>query len=80
MPLHWFSPPVNIVTDKAGVSYAVTSVERAAEFLLGWRDRGEAPEWRLAIATCMAAIRGEVEVEQARAAFEAEAQAGGRLL
>lgn len=80
MPLHWFAPPVTVETDKAGVSYAVTSVEKAAEFLMSWRDDDPGPAWRLAAAVCMRAMSGEATPAEARAAFEAAAKEVGKLL
>ena len=74
MALHWFSPPVYVTTDKIGRRYAVSNVERAAEFLLSWRDRGMGPEWKAAVQACMAAIKGEAGIEEARSAFEAAAR------
>lgn len=80
MPLHWFSPPVYVATAKAGERYAVTNVERAAEFLLSWRHEGVGEQWRNAVALCMAAIKGARPAAEARASFEAAASECGRLL
>jgi hypothetical protein len=74
MTLHWFSPPIYVTTDKIGRRYAVTNIERAAEFLLSWRDRGMGPDWKAAVRACMAAIKDEAEIEAARSAFEAAAR------
>lgn len=74
MALHWFSPPVYVTTDKIGRRYAVSNIERAAEFLLSWRDRGMGPDWKAAVQACMAAIKGEASIAEARSAFEAAAR------
>lgn len=78
MPLHWFHPPVRVELDRVGHSFAVSSVEKATELLLKWSRDTE--ERRLALATCAAAIKGEVDPDAARAAFEAAAKADGRLM
>ncbi|MGO4407920.1 DUF982 domain-containing protein [Bosea sp. RAF48] len=80
MPLHWFTPPVYVESTRVGERYAVSSVERAAEFLLSWREQSGAETWRFAIATCMAAIKGEVPAVHARKAFEAAARECGKLV
>ncbi|MCA0417732.1 MAG: DUF982 domain-containing protein [Proteobacteria bacterium] len=53
MPLHWFATPVYVDAPEAGGRYAVTNIERAAEFLLEWRDEAARAEWRRAVAICM---------------------------
>lgn len=78
MPRTWFSPPVCVETERPGVSYAVTSVERAAELLLEWPERG--PEWRRAVEACAAAMKGERPASDARSAFIDAARAADRLL
>lgn len=80
MPLHWFSPPVYVATKKVGERYAVSNVERAAEFLLSWRGEGAGELWRQAVSECMAAIKGQTPAEEARSAFEAAAQECGQIL
>ncbi len=78
MPLHWFNPPIYVTDAKTGERYAVTNIERAAEFLLSWRDAAASEEWREAVQACMAAIKGQGGIEDARAAFAVAAQACGR--
>jgi hypothetical protein len=73
---HWFSPPVNVRTpERVGLRLHVNSVEVAAEELLKWDRRG--PQWRKAVASCMAALKGKATPEQARKAFEAAAKEAG---
>ena len=79
MARHWFSPPVHIQTERVGSSFAVTNVERAAEYLLSWREHGDCPIWREAVATCMAAIQNRAPVEDARATFVAAAKRWDKL-
>lgn len=74
----WFYPAVCVETEKPGQSYAVTSVEMAAQLLLGWPERG--PEWREAVEACAAAMNGTRPVSEARSAFIAAARAADRLL
>jgi hypothetical protein len=77
MTLHWFTPPVFVATDEGRDRYAVTNVERAAEFLLSWRARGQGDSWRAAVQAGMAAIKKLISV--AEAAFEASAKECGKL-
>jgi hypothetical protein len=79
MALHWFSPPVYVTSTKVGERYAVSNVERAAEFLLSWRDQGMGPEWKTAVQACMAALKAEGDPVEARSAFEAAARECGKL-
>lgn len=67
MPRHWFEPPVSVRSEKPGVTIIISSVERAAEQLLTWSDRGS--KWRAAAAACMAALNGTGTPSEARAAF-----------
>ncbi|HEV2554946.1 MAG TPA: DUF982 domain-containing protein [Bosea sp. (in: a-proteobacteria)] len=71
MALHWFISPVYVAIDEGRDRYAVTNVERAAEFLLSWRHHGQGERWRLAVQASMAAIKNQIPVEDARSAFEA---------
>ena len=80
MPLHWFNPAVIIQGDRPGVTYAVTHVEKAGEFLLAWKAIGAGPAWQTAVRACMAAINGEGTADAAREAFEEAAQECGRLI
>ncbi len=79
MPLHWFDPPIYVAASKGGARYAVMNVERAAEFLLSWRDQSQSESWRAAVQACMAAIKGAGAIADAREAFEMAAREGGRL-
>jgi len=79
MTLHWFSPPIYVETEKAGVRYAVTNIERAAEFLLSWRGICQSEAWIAAVQACMAAIKGQGSVDDAQAAFMAAAEQCGKL-
>jgi hypothetical protein len=74
----WFHPPVSVEMDRAGRSFAVNSVERAAEMLLQWPEHG--PEWRRAVAACAAALKGKRPVAEARSAFLDAAKAADRLI
>lgn len=74
----WFHPPVHVESVRPGVSYAVTSVEKAAELLLEWPERG--PEWREAVAACAAAMKGKKSPSDARQAFLNAAIAADRLV
>ena len=74
----WFKPPVTVMTEKPGLSIAISSVERAAEQLLKWPERG--PNWHAAAAACMAALNGTGPPEQARSAFVEAARESGMLL
>jgi hypothetical protein len=76
----WFSPAVCVETEIPGCSYAVTSVEKAAELLLAWPEADRGPAWRAAVAACAAAIAGDMTPAEARAAFLEAARAAGRLL
>jgi hypothetical protein len=80
MPLHWFSPPVYVATEKVGERYCVTNAERAAEFLLKWKGKGTGPVWQQAVADCMAVIKDQAPIEQARGSFEAAARECGQNL
>lgn len=79
MALHWFSPPVYVTIAKVGERYAVFNVERAAEFLLSWRDQGMGPGWQFAVQACMATLKSEGGPEETRSAFEAAARECGKL-
>jgi hypothetical protein len=78
MGRHWFSPAVSVETAKPGQPCAVNSVEKAAEQLFAWPDRG--PEWREAVDSCADALTGQISVAQVRAAFLVAARAAGRLI
>lgn len=80
MPLHWFSPPVYVSAAKTGEPYAVSNVERAAAFLLDWKGHGGEQAWRLAVSTCMAALRDAAPAGDAKQTFEAAARSSGHLL
>jgi predicted carbohydrate-binding protein with CBM5 and CBM33 domain len=79
MALHWFTSPVFVATDEGRDRYAVSNIERAAEFLLSWRGCGQGESWRAAVQACMAAIKNQISVEEARSAFEAAAVECGQL-
>ncbi|WID98412.1 DUF982 domain-containing protein [Bosea vestrisii] len=74
----WFSSAVYVETDRAGTSCAVTSVEKAAELLMVWPERGN--EWEEAFRACAAAIHGKGTAVEARSAFEKAAAAANRLI
>jgi len=78
MPLHWFWPPVRVLTDKPGRVFEVTNVEKAAEFLLAWAHPG--PLNRKAREACLLALEGGIPPEDVRPAFEAAAKECGKLL
>ncbi len=80
MALHWFSPPVYVTTGKLAERYAVTNIERAAEYLLSWRDRGMGPDWQKAVRACTAALKSEGGTEEARSSFEAAARECGKQI
>jgi hypothetical protein len=77
MRRHRFSPAVSVETNP-GQPCAVNSVEKAAEQLFAWPDRG--PEWREAVDSCADALTGRISVARVRAAFLAAAKAAGRLI
>lgn len=74
----WFDPPVSVMSARPGVVVAVSSVERASELLLSWREHG--PKWRAAVQASMDAISGAGTAGQAREAFIAAAAEAGRLV
>lgn len=74
----WFDPPVSVTREKPSLTIIISSVERAAEQLLTWEERG--PKWHMALVACMAAMEGSETADNARAAFEEAAREGGRLL
>jgi hypothetical protein len=76
----WFSPAVCVETEIPGCSYAVTSVEKAAELLLAWPEADRGPAWRAAVEACAAAIAGRKTPSAARAAFVEAVRAAERLL
>lgn len=78
MEPNWFSSPVYVETDRAGCSYAVTSVEKAAELLMAWPERSN--EWEEAFRACAAAVHGKKSADEARIAFEKAAAAANRLI
>ncbi|QEL26176.1 DUF982 domain-containing protein [Bosea sp. F3-2] len=78
MPRLWFDPPVSIEGDRPGLTIVISSVERAAEQLLTWEDRG--PKWRGAVQACMDAMSGGGTAKQAREAFVTAAEEVGKLL
>jgi glycine/D-amino acid oxidase-like deaminating enzyme len=78
MGRHWFGPAVSVETAKPGQPCAVNSVEKAAEQLFAWPDRG--PEWRKAVDSCADALTGHLSPAQVRAAFLVAARAAGRLI
>jgi hypothetical protein len=80
VPLHWFHPPVPVEDERLGLVYHVTSVEKAAEFLLVWDELGQGPAWRKAVEACMAAVDGSGSPDAAREAFEAAARECGKLM
>ncbi|TIL46030.1 MAG: DUF982 domain-containing protein [Mesorhizobium sp.] len=57
MAIHWFHPPVNIETDRPGLTYGCNNVEVAAAELMKWTKRG--PKWKKAVKACMAVHEGE---------------------
>ena len=80
MPMHWFSPPVVVQADRPEVTYSVTHVERAAEFLLAWKAIGAGPKWQDAVRACTAVLNGAGTVGHARETFEEAARECGRLI
>ncbi|RWO77345.1 MAG: DUF982 domain-containing protein [Mesorhizobium sp.] len=72
MALHWFHPPVNIETDRPGLTYGCNNVEGAATELmkLGQARTQEA---------CMACLGGEGTPDDVRKALEAAAKEEGLL-
>jgi len=78
MRRHWFGPAVCVETAKTGQPCAVNTVEKAAEHLFAWSDRG--PEWHTAVDCCAEALTGRMPVAQVRAAFVDAARVAGRLV
>jgi hypothetical protein len=79
MGRHWFDPAVTVESAQPGVSYAVSSVEQAADQLLEWPEH-HGPEWREAAAACADALAEVGSADEARAAFIAAAKAADRLI
>ncbi|RUU11115.1 DUF982 domain-containing protein [Mesorhizobium sp. M6A.T.Ca.TU.002.02.2.1] len=77
MALHWFHPPVNIETDRPGLTYGCNNVEGAAAELMKWTKRG--PKWKKAVKACMARLEGEGTPDDVRKALEAAAKEEGLL-
>lgn len=77
MALNWFHPPVNIETDRPGLTYGCNSVEGAAAELMKWTKRG--PKWKKAVEPCKAVHDGEGTADDVRKAFEAAAKEEGLL-
>jgi hypothetical protein len=78
MGRHWFNPAVSVETAKIGQACAVNSVEKAAEQLFDWPDRG--PEWYRAVDCCADALMNRISVAEVRRAFLEAARAAGRLV
>ncbi|MGO4670204.1 DUF982 domain-containing protein [Bosea sp. 2RAB26] len=78
--MHSFTPPVVVRADRPEVTYSVTHVERAAEFLLAWKAIGAGPKWQDAVRACTAVLNGAGTVDEAREAFEEAARECGRLI
>jgi len=78
MPLHWFNPPIYIADAAGDERYAVMNVERAAEFLMSWREHSQNETWRAAVQACMAAIKGGGAIADAREAFKIAATDCGK--
>jgi hypothetical protein len=74
----WFSPPVPVKAERAGLRYEVNSVEGAAGDLLKWPWGGH--KWEMAVRACIAALAGEAPPNEVRAAFVAAADEAGMLL
>ncbi|MER8830040.1 DUF982 domain-containing protein [Mesorhizobium sp. M0938] len=77
MALHWFHPPVNIETDRPGLTYGCNNVEGAVAELMKWTKRG--PKWKKAAEACTAVLEGEGTADDVRRAFEAAAGEEGLL-
>ncbi|WP_353011738.1 DUF982 domain-containing protein [Mesorhizobium sp. M0977] len=72
MATHWFSPPVPVRTESAGMTRNVNNVEAAGQELMKWTKRG--PKWNQAVRVWIACIADEMEPEEARKAFLAAAE------
>lgn len=72
MATHWFSAPVAVRTERAGLTRNVNNVEAAGQELMKWTKRG--PKWNQAVRVCIACIADEMEPEEARKAFLAAAK------
>lgn len=79
MPLHWFSQPIYIADASGAGRYAVMNVERAAEFLMSWREHSQSEAWRAAVQACMAAMKDIGATSDAREAFKVAAIGCGKL-
>ncbi|WP_181832493.1 DUF982 domain-containing protein [Bosea caraganae] len=77
--MFWFSPAVKVETGTASRGYAVTNVQRAADFLLSWKHLG-GPKWKLAAQACIRCLQGEIPPEDVRAPFEDAAREAGKLV
>jgi len=79
MPLHWFSQPIYIADATGAGRYAVMNVEKAAEFLMSWREHSQSDAWRAAVQACMAAMKDVGATTDAREAFKIAAGDCGKL-
>jgi hypothetical protein len=79
MPIYWFSPAVKVETGIGGRGYAVTNVQRAADFLLSWKHLG-GPRWKIAARACTRCLKGEIPADEVRDPFEEAAREVGKLL
>jgi hypothetical protein len=77
MAIHWFHPPVNIETDRPGLTYGCNNVEFAAAEFMKWTKRG--PKWKKAVKACMAVHEGEGTADDVRKAFEVAVKEEGLL-
>ncbi|WP_063827810.1 DUF982 domain-containing protein [Mesorhizobium loti] len=77
MSAHLFSRPVHVFVG-LGFPHAVSSVQEARQVLDEWTGR-HSPKYAATLALCQSALARKDDVEAARIAFEAFAQAHGIL-
>jgi hypothetical protein len=66
----WWGKPVTVETQKVGQRLAITSVDRAAEFMLEeWPSDVNGHAFSIAKSTLLDALEGKASADEARAAF-----------
>lgn len=73
LPSNQFAGPVVILT-RFGVPTAVSSAMEAYMFLTDWPVAQRDPTHSLALKGCLAAVRGDIEIETARGLFASWAE------
>ncbi|TWB61670.1 uncharacterized protein DUF982 [Rhizobium sp. ERR 922] len=78
MPQNWWGKPVTVETQKVGQRLAITSVERAAEFMLQeWPSSARGKAFNRAQGALLEALEGTRSADKAKTAFIAALREGG---